>query len=251
MSENPLLIPVYCPNCDNLSYLLLGKTGNREWIEYTDNSWQEHVCVQLKGSAIWDEAVIKERSGLKCGLQRIPFEIRQVRKSFSPKELVEGVVLSLYQKDQKGWHLQVLTTKETIIEIRTLTKRENLSAGMFIVLKGMVRTGIDKYRLGEIIPADLPEVGSGEINIPQEYYQLTLSATDPALLETYTDRFLQFFVEQKTPAFSVIPKKIEKDNSSVQHQREIKLCPGSDLMRKFKDIPLPDTIQVSMKQMKG
>jgi len=58
----------------------------------------------------------------------------------------------------------------------------------------MVRIGKDKYRLGDIIAADLLVDSSEEIEIPQEFYQLTLSATDPALLETYTDRFLQFFV---------------------------------------------------------
>ncbi|PCI23676.1 MAG: hypothetical protein COB67_12480 [SAR324 cluster bacterium] len=252
MEPKRLLIPVYCPNCENLSYFIKDSQDNKRLIEFKKGSWLEHPCGQMKGPSFWADPLLVELSEIQWGSQDLSFTLGEQKRSQRARSKPElGIVIELAPLGELGSKMQLLTVDETLIEVRTAEDPKSLSVGMLLDLKHLIRVGKDKYRLATLEQASLPEVFFQTVEVPKEYYQLTLSAEDPSLLETFTNRFLQFFVEQDFPAFSVTPLPVDRQDDKQLHHRRICLCPGPHLMEKFREISLPDTIQVSMQQIRS
>lgn len=250
MVSHDLVIPVYCPNCENLTFIHKQESnGTVRLLDHNEAQWSEHPCISLRGEEIQQDELYQTSAALEWGVQELPFKLNRAIPIKKDRAYTLGTILTVLQADEEKGSFQVLTIEGKIIEVRAKLDGTPISAGMLIDITSLVRVGRDKFRLREFRQAIVPEELDQSVRVPTEFYQITLQSQDTVLLETFVNRFLQFFIEQRSPAFSVLPLPVIQQESGNIHQRQIRLCPEGNLMEQFKSIQLPESIQVSVQQI--
>ncbi len=250
MRSKAIVIPLYCPNCDNLIYIAKQIGHKAQLIQFYKGDWLEHPCALINNGIIWQEPVITEREKLKWGLDRLPFSPRTGQRSLRSNNASFGVVSSIYEMEN-FCNLRVFTNDQVLIDVKVRETRSNLSAGMLLDLSGLTRVGKGKYRLPEIEEINLPNPVLPISTVPDIYVELTIKSKDQGLLETFTRRFLQFFLEKGTSAFLVSVLPLLSLDRGIQYSRVIYFRPVTSLMESLKDISIPDTVDLSIQEIKS
>jgi ribosomal protein S10 len=250
MKNKTLIIPLYCPNCDNLIYLANRYEKSDQLVEYQDGDWIEHPCTSIKRGKIWQDQLIYERQNLVWGLERLPFSPRTEQRNLKANRAIFGVVSSIYEMDDHC-NLRVYTDERVLIDIKVREQRKELSAGMLLDLKHLQRIGKGRYRLPTLTEFKLPDFVPPLSIVPDLYLELILKAKDQRLLETFTKRFLQHFLEKGAAAFAVYPLPLTSEGENTIHSRCINFPSRKDLTTSFKDISLPNSVQITIREIKN
>ncbi len=249
MMTPELLIPFYCRDCLNLIFLVKRAADpGLLFLEYGQSGWKHHSCYNRNQRLTQEDAHFHNISQLEWGVQKLPFLLRESSHPVKQRQFALGVIISIATQEEKNRLLRVISPENVVVEVKTKYETSELSAGVLIDLSEMVRVGPGKFRLMEIIqivlPADLDQHASSE-----EYYQMTLSATDQEQLEAFINRLLKNFRQQKFSPINLVPLKISHRENQQLFHRQINLRLESGLLKKIENIPVPESIHLSIRQI--
>ncbi|MCP4754212.1 MAG: hypothetical protein GY866_25275 [Proteobacteria bacterium] len=246
-----LLVPLYCANCRNLTFLATPRNEpGGTLIDYVETSWRQHPCVFVNQKLTLENPHVLEALKLQWGIRKIPFLHQKPLKPSRKQIHSLGIILSIPPEEDENRFLKAVTTENDIVEIKVLNPPPDLSAGALINLSKMTRVGSGKFRMREIDQIVLPENIARHYALDEEYYQLTLSADDQELLESFINRLLGIFLKQKFSPCSVVPLPITRNADGQIYHRQVNMPPQSDLLKRIENISIPESIQFSVRQIK-
>ena len=248
MLTHELVIPFICAYCQNIA--LLFKPENESGIQLLDffnSRWRQHTCATIKGKSLFDDNLIKALSELKWGIRKIP-RIAGLNQKTRQKRLSKGIILSIPQDGEQHF-IKVLTLENTLIDIKTVKKSTDLSAGLLIDLSGAVRTGHRKFRLSKITQLLMRDELNQSSDTQKEFYQFLLTANDQEKLEVFVDRLTKTLLKQKSSPYSVVPTPITRSEAIEYHHRRVIIRSEPDILKNVENISLPESFRISIKQI--
>jgi len=250
MSLNHLVIPHYCPQCQNLSFIYRNDADTSPtFLDYDNSMWRYHACSYRHYQSLIKESQAKKLLDLEFGVQMIPFNHRESKSKKTQSLPSMGVIISIPQKEEEPRFIKVITIDNSIISLRILDFPPDLSVGLPIDLTECVRVGQGKYRLKKVSYL-LPV--SGEIEKKEdilEYYQLSIVANDPEQLETFVNKLLNTFLTFRFSPLSVLPFEVSQVENSNRYHRVINIPPVLGLKGILENIQIPEFIEIKLNQM--
>lgn len=252
MSTNDLLFPLYCINCQNLTFLQKGSDDSKIiLLDYFSGAWKKHLCSNISPELIQKDSHVQDLLKMGWGVQKIPFVYRKNQSSKRNRKFTVGVILAIPSPEAENRFLRVITPQNIIIEIKTVSEMSKICAGIVIDLSGMSRIGRQKYRIKELNQAPVKINKEQSSSTIDEFYQLTLAANDQEQLESFINRLLNVFFKQKFSPFSVVPLPITNVNNEQCFNRQIKVWSESEFLKKIENMTIPESIKVSIHQIKS
>lgn len=250
MSLNHLIIPHYCVQCRNLSFIYKHDTNSSPiFLDFENSSWRYHACSHKHYQSLIYDSRYKELLELDYGVQTIPFKHRS-SKSLKTQSLPSmGVIVSIPSEAVEPRFLKVVTPDNALISVRFVEFPSELSAGLPIDLTESVRVGQGKYRL-KTTKYVLPSINEIEKNEDVlEYYQLSIIANDPEQLETFVNKLLDTFLTYRFSPLSVLPLEISQIENSNRYHRVINIPPVLRLKEILENIQIPEFIEIKLNQI--
>ncbi|MDT8445389.1 MAG: hypothetical protein RRB13_00665 [bacterium] len=237
-----ILMPFYCPNCKGLVFLLKG--GAPLLLDRAHGDWAQHPCRRAQGKPLMDFDIVQQLVALPVG-EGFAFKFRP-GGHHRHEEPTGGVVLRLPDKFRPNF--QLITGENGLFEVR-LNGAEALKQGSLIELKGLKRTGPDRFRCESWSPAELAPREELMQERPQEIYRLILKAAEQEALESHCGRFLNYFERKGEPVLGLLVLPVEGDDEPV-YGRQILLSPEANVLGALERVALPAQVSYRIDQIR-
>lgn len=244
------IVPVYCPACQQLTFVFKNNPANFVLVDITPSAWNPHSCSYTKPETIKTDPALEKFGESDDSYPESLFRWEKSSPNSRKRKGDIGVITKIKPAGTGKAELEMVTTSNELITIKPLFDATHLSLGTALDIKDRTRIGKGRFRLKhqkEILP---PEGISDQVQIPSEYYQILLTSIDQEKLEVFIDRVLDFLNQNRVLSLSVIPLPLSTDRGFAYHQRQINFIPTTELMRKFSQLSVPDHIALSIKQKK-
>ena len=246
-----VLYPFYCFNCGNLAFVhrQLGDEQLRI-ADFISLKWQVHSCFKIDRDRFGNNPHIQKLHTLDWKSDRLPFVHRILPSVPKQRHYSAGIVISLPTDGKEGNPFMVLTPENSVIEIKSVQKTIPEICGVLIDISDHVRIGKGKFRINTItryvVPDYLQLIGQSA----KDVYQVNVSSTDAEKLETFVDRLLKVFVEQRIAPLSILPLKMTRSNRISKHHRQMTIPSNFDFNAIIEKLSVPDFIELSARQVK-
>lgn len=236
-----ILLPFYCPNCKGLVFLLKGKEPLL--LDHAHGQWAAHPCRRAQGKPLMQFDIVEKLIQLP---ENKGFAFKYRPGGHHRHELPQGGVVLRLPDPHRPNH-QILTGENGLFEVR-LPESQSLVQGCLIEVKGLKRTGPDRFRAESWAPAELPPSEELRFEAPTEIYRLILRAAEQESLESHCGRFLHYFESHGSPALGLLALPVE-DQEGPLYGRQILLSPETNVLGALERIDLPAQVVYRIDQI--
>lgn len=237
-----ILLPFYCPNCKGLVFLLKG--GEPLLLDHAHGHWAPHPCRRAQGKPLMRFDIVEKLAALPPG-QGFAFKYRP-GGHHRHEEPTGGIILRL--PDGHRPNHQILTGENGLFEVR-LPEAKDLTQGCLIELKGLKRTGPDRFRAESWAPVELPPREELRFEAPKELYRLVLRGPEQEALESHCGRFLHYFESHGEPVLGLLTLPVD-GGENPSYGRQILLAPEANVLGALERIDLPAQVAYRIDQIR-
>ena len=254
MSFTSFTIPIHCPKCSQLTFLITKReAGENHLLSFSNDEWRHHGCLHsINDDKLKNEAVEQALEGKKQ-LVRLNFMPADAGRPLKNRPLTVGVILEFNRLESKT-NLTILTPEEQVIQVRLTDNTSPLSAGLVVNLANLKRVGPNRYRLKEIEEIDLLKlVKTIADSETQAIIQCYLSALDLERLEMNLNRLIDYMDKEQQCVLNVIPKSLFKTRKGLHFSREVCFIVRGKILEtqdRLKSFPFSNEVDVKVQLMK-